>query len=265
MRFGSSVLALALAVGSAHGQLHGQDIVLKVEDGRVTTHDLVPGTTSELYPSRVFMENFGSSGFPGFTADPGFESLPGTFTPNLPVGLSIRRALRVWDDGAEHFDTIPAERIEINRVGVTQLTPIDDPDPGAGLPTLQLGIAGSNGRIHVHPWYTLMPPAGAGVYLLELEVWAGAFEPSEPVWIVFNQNRPADEVQRAVAWVESNLASPDCPADFNGDGVLNFFDFSMFIALYNDEDPRADLAPPFGVFNFFDVSAFISLYNQGCP
>jgi hypothetical protein len=56
-----------------------------------------------------------------------------------------------------------------------------------------------------------------------------------------------------------------CPADFNLDGVLNFFDVSEFIIAYNNQDPRADLAPPFGVFNFFDVAAFIALYNAGCP
>ncbi len=56
-----------------------------------------------------------------------------------------------------------------------------------------------------------------------------------------------------------------CPADFDGNGVLNFFDFSAFITAYNSQSSQADLAPPFGVWNFFDVSAFISQYNAGCP
>ena len=56
-----------------------------------------------------------------------------------------------------------------------------------------------------------------------------------------------------------------CPADFDGDNQLNFFDVSAFIGLYNAQDPRADLAAPFGQFNFFDIAAFISNFNAGCP
>jgi hypothetical protein len=55
-----------------------------------------------------------------------------------------------------------------------------------------------------------------------------------------------------------------CQADFDGNGLLNFFDVSAFIAAYNAADPAADLAAPFGTFNFFDISAFIALYNAGC-
>jgi len=56
----------------------------------------------------------------------------------------------------------------------------------------------------------------------------------------------------------------DCTADFNNDGQLDFFDVSAFIAAYQNGDPSADLAAPFGELNFFDVSAFIAVYNAGC-
>lgn len=56
-----------------------------------------------------------------------------------------------------------------------------------------------------------------------------------------------------------------CTADFDGNGILNFFDFSAFITAYNSQSSQADLAPPFGVWNFFDLGEFISLYNAGCP
>ncbi|MFK7883944.1 MAG: GC-type dockerin domain-anchored protein [Phycisphaerales bacterium] len=49
------------------------------------------------------------------------------------------------------------------------------------------------------------------------------------------------------------------------EGVLNFFDISAFITLFNAGDPAADFAEPFGVLNFFDISAFISAFNVGCP
>jgi hypothetical protein len=63
----------------------------------------------------------------------------------------------------------------------------------------------------------------------------------------------------------NRCAGRNCPADLNGDGLLNFFDVSAYIAAYNAGSPSADLASPAGSFNFFDVSAFISLYNAGCP
>ena len=65
-----------------------------------------------------------------------------------------------------------------------------------------------------------------------------------------------------------NLSAPPvqpCLADFNNDGLVNFFDISTFIAAFNAQDPSADVAAPFGVFNFFDISTFIAAYNAGCP
>lgn len=56
-----------------------------------------------------------------------------------------------------------------------------------------------------------------------------------------------------------------CPADINGDGLLNFFDLAGYLDLYNSGDPAADLAAPFGVINFFDLAAYLDLYNAGCP
>jgi hypothetical protein len=56
-----------------------------------------------------------------------------------------------------------------------------------------------------------------------------------------------------------------CSSDFDGDNVLNFFDVSTYLALFNTQDPRADLSAPFGQFNFFDIAAFINNFNAGCP
>lgn len=62
-------------------------------------------------------------------------------------------------------------------------------------------------------------------------------------------------------------ASPGCsPADLAAPfGVLNFFDLSAYLGLFNAGDPAADLAAPFGTLNFFDLSAYLGLFNAGCP
>jgi hypothetical protein len=55
-----------------------------------------------------------------------------------------------------------------------------------------------------------------------------------------------------------------CAADLTGDGNLNFFDVSAFLAAYGEEDPIADFTGD-GNFNFFDVSEFLAQYGAGCP
>lgn len=55
-----------------------------------------------------------------------------------------------------------------------------------------------------------------------------------------------------------------CAADINGDGELNFFDISDFLAAFNSQDPIADFDGN-GQFNFFDISDFLGAFNAGCP
>lgn len=54
-----------------------------------------------------------------------------------------------------------------------------------------------------------------------------------------------------------------CPADWNNDGQLNFFDVQAYLNDFSAQIPRADLAPD-GQFNFFDVQVFLSLFSAGC-
>lgn len=56
----------------------------------------------------------------------------------------------------------------------------------------------------------------------------------------------------------------NCPADLNGDGVLDFFDVSAFLVAFNAMDPIADFNND-GFFDFFDVSSFLISYQAGCP
>ena len=74
-----------------------------------------------------------------------------------------------------------------------------------------------------------------------------------------------------VADIEMHNVNPDgslgvvaCPPDLNGDGMLDFFDVSAFLAAFNALDPVADFNRD-GLFDFFDVSAFLAAFNAGCP
>jgi hypothetical protein len=64
------------------------------------------------------------------------------------------------------------------------------------------------------------------------------------------------------AWIIT--ITPDCIADWNADGVLDFFDVQAFLAAFAAQDPAADLNAD-GTFDFFDVQAFLGSFSAGCP
>lgn len=64
--------------------------------------------------------------------------------------------------------------------------------------------------------------------------------------------------------LQSYPCDASCPADTDGNGVLNFFDVSDYLTLFSASDPAADFNND-NMFNFFDVSAFIDAFNAGCP
>lgn len=57
---------------------------------------------------------------------------------------------------------------------------------------------------------------------------------------------------------------PNCPADFNGDGQLDFFDVQIFLNYFSSGDSRGDFNAD-EVFNFYDVQTFLNAFSTGCP
>lgn len=55
-----------------------------------------------------------------------------------------------------------------------------------------------------------------------------------------------------------------CIVDWNGDGVLDFFDVQGFLADFAAHDPRADLNND-GAWDFFDIQIFLNWFSIGCP
>ncbi|HRQ73484.1 MAG TPA: GC-type dockerin domain-anchored protein [Phycisphaerales bacterium] len=55
-----------------------------------------------------------------------------------------------------------------------------------------------------------------------------------------------------------------CPADFNGDTVVNTLDVLAFLNAYTSGDPRADFNGD-TVINTLDLLAFLNAYTAGCP
>lgn len=83
--------------------------------------------------------------------------------------------------------------------------------------------------------------------------------------LVTSDQRGVDRPQDPFGCDIGAYEAPLCVPDLNGDVKLDFFDLSLFIVAFNNQDVAADLAAPFGVWNFFDISAYIGSFNSGCP
>ena len=60
---------------------------------------------------------------------------------------------------------------------------------------------------------------------------------------------------------------PTCPADFNGDGFLDFFDYSDFVACFEAGQCPAGGSADFnddGFVDFFDYADFVAAFEDGC-
>lgn len=94
--------------------------------------------------------------------------------------------------------------------------------------------------------------------------------PNDSVMVRFiAEDAGADSVVEAAvdAFRISRLECSDagvCEADLTGDGMLDFFDVSLFLSAFSANDPIADFNLD-QMFDFFDVSLFLTAFNAGCP
>ena len=75
---------------------------------------------------------------------------------------------------------------------------------------------------------------------------------------------PANQNMNYGAMVAHDIVCvAECPADLNGDGILDFFDISAFLAAFGSQNLDADFNGD-GILNFFDVSGFLAAFSAGC-
>jgi CubicO group peptidase (beta-lactamase class C family) len=66
------------------------------------------------------------------------------------------------------------------------------------------------------------------------------------------------------AEVERAVRNPvQCPADYNADGFLDFFDYDAFVSDFESGAPAADFNRD-GFLDFFDYDAFVGTFEAGC-
>lgn len=269
-----SITAMLLASGAARAQVDPVDVILNVQNGRLVTGRFDPGTGQVLTPRYVFPGTFGDTGIPGATFNPGFDSEPGDLPPTTLVGLTIRRAAKVWN-GAGFVPIVqppsPAAAVQIIKNTTTIVTPELDPAACGVGDSLVLGQTSPGGNLHTHPAYQLVNQNTAGVYLVEVELWLGnaGNAVSDPVYILLDQNSPA-QAAAAFAWADTNLTGPPaCRANCDGSTIspiLNVADFSCFLNRFASGDcaVNCDGSTAIPVLNVADFSCFLNLFAAGC-
>lgn len=81
---------------------------------------------------------------------------------------------------------------------------------------------------------------------------------------VFDHRISAVTSEGVIYMLDYSENCESCRADFNGDGVLNFFDIAEFLIAFASQSPAADLHED-DLYNFFDISAFLIAFNATCP
>lgn len=246
-----------------HG--HSGDVFIYVEKGHIETGLVDEDETEEHV--RVFEAEFGESGLPGYTDEPGWEAFPGTFDPNLRLGWNATHGLGRWN--GDGFDNAIEETIFVN-FGTLAFEIGSAPIDGFNL------AVQPDGGFHRHIGFFIDRPSEApqaGIYIIELELYATlgirGFTPehSEPFWIVFNYLASEDDHEAAVEWVATNLADEDhghdeCHGDLDANDEVNVADLLILISDWGvcsgcDSDMDEN-----GTVNIADLLELISAWGE---
>lgn len=195
-----SAVLVVLAPTLASAQ-HGGDITVIVDGTKMRTGivEEAPSGGTLIRPERVFESEFKDFGGTFLADEPGFDIEDGTLPPSSLLGFDILKALRVWDGAG--FAAIPPETITIELGPQSRTTPPGDVIvPGFGI------MVDGEGGLHTHLDFILDPPAGVGIYLLEMRLWSDAgLSATKPWWIVFNNGEDEPVHEAAVEWARENL------------------------------------------------------------
>ncbi|MEM9186706.1 MAG: hypothetical protein AAGB00_09450 [Planctomycetota bacterium] len=259
--------ALLLVLLAASAQAQHLDVLLQVVDQKIVTGEANYDTNTWLVGQRVYkrqfavFQPFSFSPITWRTNDPGFTTLatgntdlePDVFgfAPGIDVLLDIvpstidgvRSNLWYWDgvdpteDGFTTGDVafdLPPEGVDwtLTDQNVNQFT-ADGSDTVLAGALIQESFP--SGSVHEHLALVPEGPDGLppeGIYVVSLVARAAGYEDSEPFFFVHRtpglSNEPRDV---AAAWVDANydsLVQTGTPGDFNGDGMVDAADYTVW-------------------------------------
>ena len=176
----------------------------------------------QLTGTPIYVSEF--SIFPDRTAidSPGFEGLEGDMTPGDRVRYLASGHLSYWNTEKRQWSLAP-EGIQVRLAGGLDLEPNQDcgqvfciPNTVEGFTlfnrdgidrasSLIVGEVRPDGSLHTHLDWIIesdqgAPDAPIGAYMVELKLMTDTFpEPSETLWIMFNNGLALEDFQQAVA------------------------------------------------------------------
>ncbi len=125
---------------------------------------------------------------------------------------------------------------------------------GSGSEVIDLSTLGPSGAP-----YSGSVASSNGVMTMTSSIQIAATQP-----LIVNGSVIGDVIVSGTATMVATADIPDCPADFTGDGVLDFFDISAFLTAFSAQDPAADMNGD-GAWDFFDIATFLAAFGAGCP
>jgi hypothetical protein len=90
---------------------------------------------------------------------------------------------------------------------------------------------------------------------------AMAYDPANGATVLFGGTR-CGGVANGETW-ELSVGGSFCPADFNGDGFVDFFDYDAFVTAFENGSPDADFNQDC-FRDFFDYDGFVEAFETGC-
>jgi hypothetical protein len=241
---------------------HPGDIFVGLDGSQLITGQINSDQTITL-GVRAFQSAFGVGEFDGFTSNPGFDALPGTFDPDYRIGFNILDALKFWNGSLELFDPTGGETLNISFLTLEADT------AECFVPGFDLAVQ-ANGGWHRHFSFYLNSDAKGvrdpGIYLLKLDLYytAPGSINSEPFWLVFNYNDSRANHDAAFEWVQVHLVDPACPADVNFSGAVDVDDLLMVIGAWGDAPCNAADADGNGAVDVDDLLLVIGAWGL-CP
>lgn len=256
----ATVMVVLMSTQEAAAQ-HAGDVYIDVESGQIVT-GLVDEDEDVEANVRVYESEFGESGVPGYSDEPGWEAFPGTFDPGSRLGWNALAGVQRWNGTG--FDSGIDETITVT-FGTLSFEIGSEPINGFDL------LVATDGSFHRHLGFFLDGLVNApevGIYMVELELYTVGNTPeaSKPFWIVFNNEDSEEEHEAAVEWVETNMdGEVSCPGDINVDLAVNTDDFSEFLIQFGQTGPSlsADLDSDQDV-DIHDFSEFLINFGNDC-
>ncbi|QOJ00007.1 MAG: endonuclease/exonuclease/phosphatase family protein [Phycisphaeraceae bacterium] len=180
---------------------------------------------------------------------------------HLPIVLDLRVPARVGSDlvidlGSFAVGEPAASPLKVWNAGDAALWSMNGLDP------LRYTLSASPGFTAPGGVFASAPGAGWNTHTVSMDTST----PGLKVGTVRIFSNAPDEPERVVV-VMGEVVEQGCPADFNGDGFVDFFDLDAFVECFEGfgcPDGRSADFNGDGFEDFFDLDAFVEAFESGC-